>query len=350
MGRSGGGGGGRSGGGGFSGGGRSSGGFSGGSSHRSSSSFGRSSFGGSSMGHRPPPPPRSSYRPHTTVVHNTVNNYGPSYGGSGGFGGFGGNGYYSQQTTSRTSVVGFMLSIVVVLLIFCVAISLMFSGGDSGIAKSTVEREALSMSRSQETDYFYDEAGWISNRSKLEKGLKYFYKETGVQPYVYITDGSKGRDVDSLNAFAVEEYDRLFTDEAHFILVLYDNGVGNYYCGYCVGSEAKTVIDSEAIGILADYLDRYYNDNTISDEEFFSNSFEKTADRIMTVTKSPLPKIFAIIGVVVIVLIAFVWWGKAKEQKNKEAEQTERILNSDLHTFGSGVDPKLSDLEDKYSD
>ena len=69
----------------------------------------------------------------------------------------------------------------------------------------------------------------------------------------------------------------------------------------------------------------------------------------MTVTKSPLPIIVGFIALVIIVVIAFAWWQKSKAQKNIEAEQTERILNSDLNTFGSGSDPDLKDLEDKYS-
>lgn len=345
MGRSGGGGGGRSSGGGFSGGSRSSGGFSGGSNHRSGGFSGGSShrsgdsgyrpggFGGSSSwGYRP------SYRPHTTVVRNIVNNYGSGYGG----------GYYPNKATSIKSVIWSIVTIFIAFLIVCLATS-MISKGDFGISKSTVEREPLPMSKSIETNYYHDEDGWFSNSGRLEKGLKHFYKKTGVQPYVYIASGSSEGSIEQLNALAVEEYDKLFKDEAHFILVFYDNGAGSYNCGYCVGTEAKTIMDKEAIGILADYLDRYYNDSSISDEEFFSNSFEKTADRIMTVQKSPLPKIFASIAIVVIVIIAFTWWTKAKEQKNKEAEQTERILNSDLNKFGSGVDPSLQDLEDKYS-
>lgn len=47
-------------------------------------------------------------------------------------------------------------------------------------------------------------------------------------------------------------------------------------------------MDNEAVSILADYLDRYYNDSSVSEEEIFSNAFAKTADRIMTVTRSPV--------------------------------------------------------------
>lgn len=49
----------------------------------------------------------------------------------------------------------------------------------------------------------------------------------------------------------------------------------------------------------------------------------------------------------IVVIVASMWWRNAKEQKNREAEQTERILNADLNTM---VDEDLSDLGKKYSD
>lgn len=204
------------------------------------------------------------------------------------------------------------------------------------------------MSASYETSYYTDEAGWISNPKEIEQGLKSFYHETGVQPHVYITDGSHGTTASELQSFAVSVYDDLFQDEAHFLLVFYDDGYGNYYCGYEVGSEAKTVMDNEAIGILADYLDRYYNDTSnMSDEEFFGTSFEKTGERIMTVTESSAPKVAAAIAVVAIVIIAFAWWSKARKAKAEKAKETERILSTPIEQLG---DQGLKDLEDKYSD
>ena len=56
-------------------------------------------------------------------------------------------------------------------------------------------------------------------------------------------------------------------------------------------------MDDEAVGILADYLDRYYSSD-LDDEEFFSLTFEKTAERIMTVTKSPWPTVLIVVAVV----------------------------------------------------
>ncbi len=74
-------------------------------------------------------------------------------------------------------------------------------------------------------------------------------------------------------------------------------------------------MDDEAVSILADYLDRYYNDSSVSEEEIFSNAFAKTADRIMTVTQSPVvPVAVCIAAVIVIALLVF------SLQKRREAK------------------------------
>ena len=152
---------------------------------------------------------------------------------------------------------------------------------------------------------------------------------------------------EALQAFADETYDSLFSDEGHYLLVFYDNGAGGYSWAYAVGTQAKTIMDNEANEILADYIDRYYYDNTITDEEFFSLSFEKTADRIMTVTKSPAAYVMPVVGVVAVLLIAFFWWKAAVKARQKKAEQTAQILNTPVEEMG---DPDLEDLEKKYGE
>ena len=160
------------------------------------------------------------------------------------------------------------------------------SGG--GVAKSTVEREKLPASAVQETGYYTDEGGWFGNANRLEAGMKQFYRETGVQPYLYLLPNGAVTSVSELTEKAEELYPQLFQDEGHFLLVFCDDGHGSYNCGYTAGSMAKSVMDDEAVGILADYLDRYYSDYSISEEEIFSNAFAKTGERIMTVTRSPV--------------------------------------------------------------
>ncbi len=221
--------------------------------------------------------------------------------------------------------------------------------GGTGITGSTVRRKPLPAGSVNETAYYTDTLGWIGNRTQLLSGLRHFYQQTGVQPYLYITDtinGSHYPSVDQLDAFARALYDELFTDEAHLLLVFFEYD-GGYMDRYVCGTQAKTVIDTEAADILLDYLDRYYYYDDLTDEQFFSKSFADAADRIMTVTRSPWIPVFITISIVILFFMAFVWWKRAKEQKMQEARKTEEILKTPLEQFG---DTEAAKLAKKYED
>lgn len=348
MGRSGGGGGFSGGGGrggGFSGGSGRGGGFSGGSRggvNRGGGSFGGGSrggvnrgggsFGGGSHGggHRPPPrPPR---RPFVFWGR-------PGYGGYGRGGGCGCSGFVWAILT-----VVIVLSILFTLLPFG-----MFGGSSSSnVTASTIEREKLASGLVQETGYYTDQAGWISSSKTLESGMKIFYNKTGVQPYLYILQPDSITSTTELDQKAEALYDELFTENAHFLVVYCeDTRRGGYNVGIWRGSQTTTVMDDEALAIFEDYLNRYYSDMSLTDEEFFSTVFEKTAERIMTVTKSPWPTIIVAICAVAIVLLLIWFWKKRKEQANLEAKRAEEILKTPLEKFG---DKDIEDLAKKYED
>nr|WP_325303170.1 hypothetical protein [uncultured Dysosmobacter sp.] len=333
MGRSGGGGGGRSGGfrsGGFSGGGRSSGGFSGGG--RSGRSYGGSSRGSGGY-YRP-----GGIRTGPIIVRTGGTS---SYGGSDRSGSSGGS-------PRRNSGCGTVLATVIVLLVLVWIFTWVMSGsmgGSGGVQKSTYAREKLPSSAVTETGYYTDQGGWFSNRSELESGMREFYRLTGVQPYLYLLPNGSVTSTVELTAMAEELYSQLFTDEGHFLLVFCDDDNGSYNCGYTAGLQAKTVMDDEAVAILADYLDRYYNDYSISEEEIFSNTFAQTGERIMTVTKSPLPVIAVSGAVVVVAALVFITLKKRREQREREQKRAEEILKTPLEKFG---DQDVEDLAEKY--
>lgn len=322
-----------------SGGGRSSG---GGGGHRSSGGrmssggrSGRSSFssGPRRSGYRPPPARPIGWRPrHTTHVYH--------HGGGNGCG-------------CSLPFLFFCVVLIVVLILPYTFFSYR-SGGSSDITKSTVEREPLEASAVITTDYYHDELGWIRSASKLESGMRSFFKETGVQPFLYITDtvnGSHYPTADDMDTYANDLYDIYIEDEGHILVLFfeYEGNPGVYNTWYVCGSQAKTVMDQEACDILLDYIDSYYYSN-LDEDEMFSTAFEKAGGRIMTVTKSPLPMILVAVCVVVVVIIAFSWWKKAKQQRNLEAEQTERILNADLDTISKTENASAAEnLEGKYS-
>lgn len=346
MGRSGGGGGGGFSGGGFSGGGRSSGGFSGGGrsmGHSGGRSGGSSHFGAGRPPHRPPVGGPTIIR--TGGHGGNYGNRAPYNNGHNGRnnGGSGGNGCGT---------------VILVLVVFMILMACMFmfvntsvtteSGTVSGnVAQSTYEREKLADGLVNETGYLTDEAGWFADKSAVESGMRQFYNETGVQPYLYLLPNGETTSVSELNTLAEELYDQLFTDEAHFLLVFCDDNFGSYNCGYVVGAQAKTVMDDQAIGILADYLDRYYNDYSISEEQIFSYTFAKTGERIMTVQESPLPVIFISLAVIVVAVIIGMTIRSRNERKRREMEQMEEILQTPLEKFG---DSDAENLAKKYSE
>lgn len=344
MGRSGGGGGGRSGG--FSGGGRSSGGFSGGGRSggsfgggrsggpSSGGSFGGPRTGGSFGGPRPGgyrPPPRPPIRTGPVIINTGPHHSSPPPRRD--------NDSGRGCGTALLKACGVFLAVIVLF----VLLGLLFS--ESDIQKSTWQREALPASAVVETSYYTDEGGWFSNRSQLESGMKSFYKKTGVQPYLYLLENGSVTSTSELTDLAKTLYHELFTDEGHFLLVFCDDDNGSYNCGYTVGSQAKTVIDDEAVAILADYLDRHYNDYSITEEEIFSKTFAETANRIMTVTKSPLPTVAVCTAVVVVAVLVFITLKKRREQREREQQRAAEILKTPLETFG---DQAVEDLAKKY--
>ncbi|WP_313468329.1 TPM domain-containing protein, partial [Carnobacterium sp.] len=287
--------------------GRSSGGGRGGGSFGGGGSSGRGSYGGNRGSSGP------IFRPGPIFIPGgSRRRYGrgPSY-----YGGGGGN---SGCGCGTILIILFILFVLFSLfsggLLFGSTTS--SSGGSNDITKSTIEREPLDKSSVNETAYFTDEAGWIGNQTELTKGLKYFYDKTGVQPYVYITDnidGSTSTNVtnEEMANFANQLYDELFTDEAHLLLVFYEPVPSQYTDYYVTGTQAKSVIDAEAGDILLDYIDRYYYDNSLSDEEVFSRAFQNAADRIMEVTKSPWITVFIVIGSVLLIGLLFIWWQRS---------------------------------------
>lgn len=223
-----------------------------------------------------------------------------------------------------------------------------FGGGCSAdsITRSSVEREALPADAALVTPYYTDEDGdWIRTPRALEDGLRQFHDETGVWPYVYILPNGTAASTEQLAQMADRLYGELFDDEAHFLLVFCDDGDGSFNAGYAVGSQAKTIMDDEAVAVLADYLDRYYQDQSLSEEQIFSRAFADTGERIMTVTKSPVVPL-AIAAVVIIAIAAVVIIVKRnRDQRERESRRMEQILNTPLEKFG---DTAAEDLAAKY--
>ncbi len=354
---------GRSGGGGFSGGG--SGGFSGGGfgggfsggSHGGGRTYGHSSHSGHYSGHSHSGGfygggfgpiiflggggPHYHYSSSSNQPSNSSSNNQPS-------GGSNQTGQNSSRPSRGSGCATIFLIIFITMFVMMIASSLAGGTGGGSITASTREREKLPASAVQKTAYYKDLDGdWIHNSSKLEEGLKEFYDETGVQPFVYILPNGTTESVGDLSAVAEAQYPKLFQDQGHFLLIFCDDGYGGFNCGYWVGSQAQVVMDEEAVSILQDYLSYYYADTSISEEEIFSLAFARTGQRMMTVTKSPLIPIIVGFLVVAALLIIYAIIKKRKEAAAEQAAQTEAILNTPLDTYAAH---ELDELAAKYDE
>ncbi|MCL2617190.1 MAG: hypothetical protein FWD96_06060, partial [Defluviitaleaceae bacterium] len=271
-----------------------------------------------------------------THVHHHHHGGGP--GGSGGGGGCG---------------CGSIAILILVLVLITLVISLISGNlGGSQVTPSTVRREPLPAGSAIEGSYLTDHLGWIRSTTVLETGMRNFYQRTGVHPHLYITDTVDGSNFPTsaqMQAYAEALYDRLFNGEAHLVLLFheYEGRPEQNQTWLAIGVQARTVIDTEAANILLDYIDRHYFSN-MDEDTFFSRAFDDASRRIMTVTTSPWVYIAGGLVALLFLAIVFIWWMRAKAQKNLEAEQAREILSMPLQEFGS----RDSDtgLEDKYRD
>lgn len=249
--------------------------------------------------------------------------------------------------------------IIVLLLVFMMAVfqscalrmghSVIFSGLTAADSQtSTIVREKLDTNNAYINDCVVDELGWFDNISKTESQLKEFWEETGIQPYIILRDYDPALTTDSeKEQWAVDYYDENFDTENIFLLVYFakedtDNDVG--YMAYANGYQTSSVMDSEAVEIFWNNIDKYWYTD-LSTDEVFVKAFQDTADTIMHVSTTGKDILKWVLIVVAIILLgAFVIiLVKQKNQRAKEkAEEDQRILNTPINDIAK------DDLEDKY--
>lgn len=259
----------------------------------------------------------------------------------------GGPGYYRRSSGSFFgAVISFIVGVMLLSLFAWVLMSAM-SGSD--IQMSSINREPLDKQYVDLTGEWYkDDIGdWISDKVTLERGMRQFYDETGVAPYLYLTetvDGNTRPTETEMNEFANKLYNQLFTDEGHVLVIFQEyNSDGQYYSYYLAGKMAKTVLDDEAGEILLDYIDHYYYSD-LTEDQLFAKAFAETGERMMTRTKSLGERVMMPILVIVIMIVGLLILKAVFKRKKEKAAETERILNTPVEHIGSGS----SDLEDKY--
>ena len=322
-------------------GGSRSGSFGGGSSSRGGSSYGRSSssFGSSNRSYT------SNSRPRTTVntggywgtprmsgpviINNSGNNNNRNY-----------KNYDNKSNNQKSNYMGCIHIILIVIMALSI-MALLFN--TLVLSDSSKEaRTPLSNGMVVETEYFTDELNWINNKSELIRGMEHFYKVTGVQPYLYITDDVGGNFYDNAEEFANDKYDELFKDEAHILVIFWEQ---DEYYTYCLsGIAADTVIDADAREILLNKLDEYYWDSSLDEDEYFSKAFKEAADEIMAEPPSGFASIVVPIIIFALALLAEITIIK-KAKKAKRDKELKEMFDKPLETFGN---TEAEELAKKY--
>ena len=285
---------------------------------RSSRPTGSSSFNrGSSMHHyhHTPPPPRRGYY-----------------------------GYRRNVYTSSSSGLG---TLIACLIVFAVVIfSFFMIASDDSDVTSTINREKIENPIPYDNNCIKDELGYVENTSKLSKNLKNFYNKTGIQPYIYLKSYDETLTSDSQkDNYAQNWYEQNIDNEDTFLFVYYEdqdpNEIG--YMAYVNGKQVTSVMDSEAVNIFWNYIDRYWTDDSLSTVEVFTKTFNSTANTIMekSTTSNDIIKIICIIVGIIIVIGGIIYILRMKFKRDKEkAKETVEILKTPLD--------KSDELRDKY--
>ena len=256
-------------------------------------------------------------------------------------------GYYGYRRNVYTSSSSGLGTLIACLIVFAVVIfSFFMIASDDSDVTSTINREKIENPIPYDNNCIKDELGYVENTSKLSKNLKNFYNKTGIQPYIYLKSYDETLTSDSQkDNYAQNWYEQNIDNEDTFLFVYYEdqdpNEIG--YMAYVNGKQVTSVMDSEAVNIFWNYIDRYWTDDSLSTVEVFTKTFNSTANTIMekSTTSNDIIKITCIIVGIIIVIGGIIYILRMKFKRDKEkAKETVEILKTPLD--------KSDELRDKY--
>ena len=252
-------------------------------------------------------------------------------------------GYYGYRRNVYTSSSSGLGTLIACLIVFAVVIfSFFMIASDDSDVTSTINREKIENPIPYDNNCIKDELGYIENQGKLSKNLKNFYNKTGIQPYIYLKSYDETLTSDSQkDNYAQNWYEQNIDNEDTFLFIYYEDQIG--YMAYVNGKQVTSVMDSEAVNIFWNYIDRYWTDDSLSTVEVFTKTFNSTANTIMekSTTSNDIIKIICIIVGIIIVIGGIIYILRMKFKRNKEkAKETVEILKTPLD--------KSDELRDKY--
>lgn len=268
---------------------------------------------------------------------------GSGYGGfhSGGYhGGYrsGGMRYYGRGGYN-SNVSPMFLALVVIAIIILSVVS-----NYSNKPMSTKNRDKLTNVPAYSSDCITDELDWFDSPGRTGASLEKFYNATGIQPYIYLRAYDPAMTSNATReAMTGQIFEQLGLAENAMLIVYFaeedtDNDVGEI--SYAKGMLVSSVMDSEAMEIFFNYVDRYWYTDMTTDAMFVS-IYTKTAETIMTKSKTLADVLWIVALIVAVIVIATVTIMIIKKKRKAEADraaETERILRTPMSDLQSGAD------------
>lgn len=118
-----------------------------------------------------------------------------------------------------------------------------------------------------------DGAKYFNKTTDIQSAMQYFQTTTGVRPYLVTSTTAKT---------AEDIYKQKFTDNGHMVVLITKlNDRGGVTVEFYVGSDAKTVVTAEALELVEDKFQEYWDKSTMTTAEAITAFFRNTADDIM---------------------------------------------------------------------
>ncbi len=252
-----------------------------------------------------------------------------------------GGGFGSYGDAGRTSIVGnggrvlgcgtSMVITAVIIFVVILVLAFMFTSmnkNSGNVAEatvsSTINRTKLTDVPDFNSNCIKDELEWIDDVATTENGLEPFYKKTGIQPYIIF----RGYDAtlsteEEKEEWANNYFSENISDQNAFLFVYFAEKNTTTDIGYMCsvsGASADAVMDTEAMNVFWDNMDRYWKSD-LSTDQMLIQSYTDTATRIMKHHTTPAERTRNIIILIVILVIlgaaAFFYKGKGEKVLKK---------------------------------
>ena len=254
-----------------------------------------------------------------------------------------------EKPEKKTTAVG-CLSVILIIIAIILAV-VMISGISA--AKNAPNRKKLEEKVTVDIGYIDDQLNWFSKPATVENAMKSFYDKTGVMPYLIITNNIGGAKSESdAEEYTKNKYYELFTkngnaDEAHFLVLWYQENGSDDYAFMYAGSSANGVIDKNARDVVYNYFNRYYTSD-YDDNQYFAKVFEDSATDIMRQSSTGWKATLFWLVIVIAVLVIMNVIDYKNTMKIKKQEAAAKILNANIEDPGWKDDAE--DLAEKYVD